>query len=94
MQISGSVSLDSKLADCVVGEEKQIVLTVVPIKNDKSGFSADVIALEHYDEGGAEDKAPTDESPSKPLKKVPGGTSEPSEHVLMIGVGKMKPKAY
>lgn len=89
MQISGSVSLDSKLADCVVGEEKQITLTVTPTRNDSGGFEADVTGLEEYSE--EDDEA--GEKP-KPKKKVSRDEDGPSDHVLMIGIGKAKPKAY
>lgn len=81
------------LEDCVLNEPKQLVLTVTPTKNDKGGFTADVQELEHYDEG-ASDEAGEETPPEKPPKKVPRGDAGPSDHVLMIGVGKMKPKAY
>lgn len=87
MDISGSVNLDSLLDGCEIGVEKQLVLTVVPKTNGKSGFTADVVGLEHYDD----DEPSSDESePSKPT--APSSKPKRGDARMIIAVALGKPK--
>lgn len=67
--MQGKLSLDRPLADCVVGEAKEITLSVTPTKNDADGFEADVQEVVDYEEE-------KDEAPAKPVP--PKGALKPT----------------